>query len=235
MYQHKNEYRFYGAQRSGNHAIINWSIANMADGEIPTCFMNDVTPSNMDPTKCDGLPCMKKAFRTALVNRPINLVVSFEEFGAKSRAHEFKSLVEPVVCYVKRDPRDIAASRIARLEYINRTNGGRGWGSELMDQSECGRFKLFDLLDSFQPETDITARYEKWRDDRGYRDELAERMGFTNKDRGLKGVPRYGFGSSFNEPPKVGQSRWPEYVGHSLMDQFLTQLALPENEHLQVR
>ncbi|MDF1815618.1 MAG: hypothetical protein P1V20_25695 [Verrucomicrobiales bacterium] len=234
---HKKEFRIYGARRSGNHAIINWICANSADQGNSVCFLNDINnnfPLKGNVTFGCPLPSLPTEKQTHLLKKPDHLVMSFEEDNALKWAVELETPCKNrQLIWVRRDPLEVWASRLARVEKLKQgleshKRKGQPWEFNLVGKKSNGTFKFLETWKSYHPvpENVLVIHYDLWNSDQNYRIQLATRLKIGLKDIGKKSIPGYGFGPSFDSPPKAGELRYPKLVHHPLMREFEKQLRI---------
>jgi len=238
---HQRELRIYGLRRSGNHAITNWIIAHLLDSGEEVSYLNDVNHNY--PVGSDGLlygsslPSMKGRTPTPVVTNTGTLVMSFEENKAKAWALDILNTGKSFTpIWIKRDPKECWASRLGRKKHLLDKAGSADrkaqvWENNLWKQGKQGRFLMLKIWENMfpTPEEVVVINYEQWNDDKDYRDQIAKQLGFENKDLGKDQVPGWGFGSSFGQPPKKEERRYPALAEDPEMVEFVNELnKLPE-------
>ena len=234
---HEEEIRIYGLRRSGNHAITNWLISHLLDSGKQVAYLNDLNhsypPSYEALLEGSPLPSLKNRVPTPVVANSGVLVLSFEEGGSKKWAENMVGTgcknIKKV--WIKRDPKEVWASRLGRkINLMRKTEtGGRKaqkWEENLWCRGQRGVFRMLKIWENmFPPHKDtIIIEYEKWNDEKKYRDEVLSKFGLENLDKGKDEVPGHGFGSSFDRPPKAGERRYPMLKNHPMMVDFVKQL-----------
>lgn len=199
--------RFCGIQRSGNHALINWIVAQE---ERPTCFVNGAFPGISPWEKSWGISYphfpywpLDRDASGALVQKGL-VVYSYEnrsltEIEAdKSRLsnHIGRSLEDRAVV-ILRDPYNTFASWLKRDTPVTQ-NIVSLWKSYA--QEFLGRTQTLS-----QPKVFIN--FNAWFSDADYRQNLASQLGLTFTDKGVSHVSHHGGGSSFDGQDLRGQAR----------------------------
>jgi len=228
---HQREFRIYGARRSGNHAILNWICANAMDAGESICFLNDLNhnyPPNDHTLSGISLPSAPPKIQVPARDGPDLLIASFEEDGALEMAHALETGRQDYeLIWIRRDPAEVFASRIARVEKLpSAKREGQKWEFDMVKKNTEGRFQLLEIWDSFHPipKNALIIHYELWNGSPRYRSHLASRLRIGKNDLGKSEVPGWGFGPSFKKPPSAGELRYPHFADHPLMIEFMKQL-----------
>lgn len=224
----QREIRVVGLSRSGNHAIINWLLAQM---QGRTCFLNCVQPkenpfaTTRESVAGKGVTCNYKPFDLRREMRGEFsakdwLIYSYEDcFITMVCNQAWESLHDQYVgesktrtdVVILRDPFNLFASRL-RSSYSGVTPGTavRIWKQHA--KQVLGQRKLFT-----QPH--VAVLYNRWVTDESYRRDLAEQLGLRFSDAGLRRVAATGGGSSFDGLRFDGQAqrmsvldRWQHYI-----------------------
>lgn len=193
------EIRIVGLQRSGNHALINWILAQ-AQG--PCLFFNDVAPE--DP------------FHERMLRAPACTPVASGEYDVLLYSYEDRLLenVADAGCYpqrqdryahtvgsrydilILRDPFNTFASRefhdvvpANRSTYLSGLTVPQLWTTyarEAAGHTDLLRYNK------------VVVNFNSWCRSREYRESLAQRLGLEFTDSGFDEVTSFGGGSSFD-------------------------------------
>ena len=208
-----------GLQRSGNHAVLDW-IASL----FPSCAFHNDQPHDLfaDAAKLRGLIDSCEADC---------VIFSFED-SANKAADASRLLVDSVVPF----PADLAAvadvSRIAILRDPYNTWASRVAANERA--AELGRpltsdpsWELFrrNWLALAAAEGAKPILFNRWKDDRAYRQEICASLGGTYSERTLDKVSTQGSGSSFEGLPRPSYlgmiARLPKYASRRFLVRLL--------------
>lgn len=206
----------HGLKRSGNHAVIHW-ILRQHPGRA--AFLNNLEPgrSLLRPadkvirpgtTKADGAPTL--------------IVASYEDkdladVSGDPREQRRRSRDPHVVeALVLRDPFNTFASRYRRTHRpFARDRAYREW---VKAQWKAYAREFLAATDHL-PHGRLPVNYNRWVEDVDYRRELAARLEIPFTDAGVRDVPAYGGGSSFEGTGADGNAdrmavteRWRELV-----------------------
>lgn len=221
--------RFAGLARSGNHAIINWTLKQL---RRRWCFLNCVQ-AKTDPFESarpmdDGarhLTNMPEActLESARRARPDHLLISFEDsflrpclsrqaLGAPGDDQEART--GDITVVVLRDPYNLFASRRGL------TGGVVQDASALRIWKQHARACLGEARGL--PGNILMANFNHWTADAEYRRDLARRLGLEFTDAGRSEIIRCGGGSSFDGRAMHGRAeamqvtrRWRRFAGDS--------------------
>lgn len=237
--------RVLGLSRSGNHPIIDWILAQLPG---PWCFLNCVEHES-DPLRRarptdDGRHYRSNvpAFRPESAGpgglaRLRHLLFSQEDcflqtaWGPKATAIQ-EAAIGPAARWIDllilRDPYNLFASR-RRFPHslVPERTALRIWKQHA--RAFLGRRTCLT-----RPV--IAVSYNRWRDDRRYRQRLAQQLGLAFTDAGIDSVPACGGGSSFDGRRFQGRAsempvheRWRHFAGqpdfHRLFDPQLRDFA----------
>lgn len=188
----KTIYRVAGLRRSGNHAVLNWMLAQMPG---LTCFNNN---QQNHPPENTGL---KRAVMHGTGR--YNLVIGHEDqpleiFTAPLKRSWYGGMKRHFDVLILRDPYNWLASRYAWQEEL----GQRFREDENYRQQLIAQYKAYArLFGEWQkagwPEK-IALNYNRWAVEREYRRALAKRLDLRFTDRGRDKVSIHGQGSSFD-------------------------------------
>src|SRR3954447_9859554 len=232
------EIRVVGMSRSGNHAIINWILAQ-APGR--TCFLNCAEPGwnpfvSARPRTLE-LPAWRalydgfdvEAERAGRLSRKDLLVHSYEDtflgpFKKPESEARHDEWVGPsarrIDLLILRDPRNLFASRLA---------SGYGWlDDELVARVWAQHAREFLGLRRNLRQERLMLSYNEWVRSRAYRQRVAEALGLEFDDRAAHKVPAAAGGSSFDGTAYDGRAeqmpvlnRWHAYAGDSRFHRIL--------------
>lgn len=211
------EIRVCGLMRSGNHAIIEWIMAQFSGKRV--AFINNLRFGDRDPYK----NVFEKVFHGFSSTDPEEirllpkdvLIYSYEDneelekngksFSGSVFDPEFETNKEKYLgksaksidILILRDPFNLFASR---LEMI-RKKGAHG-GVVDSDKIVENWLDLARLALKWEVErvpSKLVILYNHWSKDQGYRREISEVLGGNFSDDSMKQVPAYGGGSSFED------------------------------------
>lgn len=235
----ETEIRVVGMSRSGNHAIINWILAQ-APGR--TCFLNCAEPGH-NPfatarPRTPELPGWRapydgfdfEAERAGRLSRKDLLVHSYEDtFLGPFRKPEHEARHDEWVgrsarridLLILRDPRNLFASRLA---------SGYGWlDDELVTRIWAQHAREFLGLRRNLRQERLMVSYNEWVASRSYRQRVAEALGLEFDDRAAHKVPAAAGGSSFDGTAYDGRAeqmpvlqRWHSFLGEPRFQRMLT-------------
>lgn len=203
----RHELRVVGMSRSGNHAIINWILAQLP-GKY--CFLNCAEPKE-NPFETarpivddicfranyDGFDLA--AEQRGVFSQKDHLVYSYEDcFLGMACGDAFESRRESFVgpserqtdIVILRDPFNLFASR-RRASYVTAPlyTARRVWKQHAREIVTGGRCLKGER---------VFVRYNDWARDRTYRREIADALGIAFTDAGVESVSGCGEGSSFD-------------------------------------
>ena len=239
--KHTNEIeiRVVGMSRSGNHAIINWVLAQ-APGR--TCFLNCAEPGwnpfvSTRPRTPD-LPGWRalydgfeiEAERAGRLSRKDLLIHSYEDtFLGPFKKPENEGRHDEWVgssgrridLLILRDPRNLFASRLA---------SGYGWlEDEIVARVWAQHAREFLGLRRNLRQERLMVSYNGWVADAAYRRRLAAALGLEFDDRAAHKVPAAAGGSSFDGTAYDGRAeqmpvldRWHGFRGDERFRRMLT-------------
>lgn len=199
--------RFCGIQRSGNHALINWIIAQE---ERPTCFVNGAFPGISPWEKSWGISYphfpywpLDRDASGALVQKGL-VVYSYENRSLlqveTDKPHVSKYIgrsLEDRAVVILRDPYNTFASWLKRDTPVTPdiVSLWKAYAQEFL-----GRTQVLS-----QPKMFIN--FNAWFANASYRQQLACQLGLTFTDKGIGDVSHHGGGSSFDGQDLRGQAK----------------------------
>lgn len=238
--------RIVGMARSGNHAIINWILEQLAGC---WCFLNCVEPSTNPFHTARPIAEGEPGFRTTIpgfdlaaeragrLSSKDAIVFSQEDTFLKIALGPAAAAVQEAAVgsgrrridvLILRDPYNLFASR-RRLSYqfVTDRTAVRIWKQHARAFLGESPFLVPDA---------VRIRYNDWVHDRGYRRHVADRLGLSFTDAGIDRVARSAGGSSFDGTRYEGRAtemavfdRWRLYAGdpvfRALFDLQLAELA----------
>lgn len=232
--------KFFGLQRSGNHAILNWLIG--LDQEN-TLFFNMVRPGNdlLDRPSGISLPDGTRAYATRVRGKRViqpehlewfeknggRLLLSYENYPIEKFStsqlnqpvfQRFGQASEEKNMLVLRNPFNMLPSAEKMMRRIMVREGkDEKWMINALNR-RLALWKNYAFLHlnpvSLTKGEFITFLFDRWVSEKEYRDSMADKLGYTNQDRFLDFVSDAGKGSSFSGS-KLGQredvlNRWGE-------------------------
>jgi len=233
---HRREYRVFGLQRSGLHAVTNWIIASLIEeGEDQLTYLNFVNSSpDIKGNRFklgNEMPSLPDSCRTPLDKLNGTLVLGFEEWDAAKWVRDLDTGVESVNVFVTRDLKDVFASRLARLEqpksqFSISEDTLKVWGEWMTGTDPEGNYKMLKHYRKYTPLPPNTTavKFENWISSEEYRRSKATKLGIEFHNLGMDKESKHGGGSSFEKPPSPGQTRWERYKDHPMMREFIRQI-----------
>lgn len=210
-------YRFFGMQRSGNHAVINWVIRNLQEDNLflnccsarksPYETFTQVEVNGQDIAKpkqaAQGIDGVASELKS-----PFSLLVSYENHAPTVKNLEeisqpnYKATDFDVNVLIYRSYANWLASYVKLVQSrLNKKNR-----SSLVEEiALVGRAvsqyteMLAPLVDGSLPDGIVAINYDKWCLDADYRAGILERMDLPVQDNSLGHVQGYGGGSSFDD------------------------------------
>ncbi|MDB9529866.1 hypothetical protein PN498_28020 [Oscillatoria sp. CS-180] len=198
--------RFCGIQRSGNHAVINWMIAQE---HRKTCFINGAFPGTNPwhqnwgiaypnfpywPKERDikGALVSKELFIFSYENQPLSDI----EADKSALADYIGNSREDYTVVILRDPYNTFASWMKRHTPVTPSviELWKRYAYEFVGKS--------NLINSPK----ILVSFNQWFSDQTYRQNLAHQLGLEFTDHGLREVSHHGGGSSFDGQGLRGQA-----------------------------
>jgi hypothetical protein len=224
--------------RSGNHAVINWILAQ-AQGR--TCFLNCAEPGTnpfesarpLSPDRPGHLANYDfdlAAERGGRLSRKDLLLHSYEDnFLGPFRKPENEALLAAAVgtsrrridLLILRDPRNLFASRLA---------SGYGWlDDHLVTRVWCQHAREYLGLRRNLRQERLMLSYNDWATSAAYRRRVAAALGMSFDDRAAHVVPPVAGGSSFDGTAYDGRAedmpvltRWHAFRGEHRFERLLT-------------
>lgn len=217
--------RVFGLQRSGNHAVIGWLMAQFPRRRI--CFLENVGHDDGDffetadsiETEAGRVPADEVAAIRS--SAPQVVIASFEDDLRKLRphmpflesvfsidraaqlTHQFGPPARSLEIIILRDPFNFFASRLAKLEKLT------GVKDLARVKAEWKRMAGLFLEDIERPMPDrVCVRFNSWFADQSYRRTLSDKIGGTFSDASLQTVHPAGGGSSFDGRDYGNRLEW---------------------------
>ena len=210
----QNELRVIGMSRSGNHAIIQWIMAQAA-GRV--CFLN-CTEGKSNPFLTARPMDDERPYQTNIpgfdwaaeqrgeFSAKRHLIFSHEDnFLANACSAEFERRHDEFVgpsgrrfdVLILRDPFNLFASRLRNMEgQVPLRAGVRIWKQHAREFLGEGRLRA----------TPVLINYNRWFLERDYRRSVAQQLGLNFTDAGRRDVANCNGGSSFDGKLYHGQA-----------------------------
>ena len=220
-----NLYKFFGLQRSGNHAVINWLIGLNQEN---TLFFNMVKPGKdlLDKPSPVSLPEGTRAYVQRVNGKRVlqpehldwfnekggNLLLGYENYPLgqfsnnllnKPVIDRFGKPVNEVNILVLRNPFNMlpSAEKMLRRDLLGKDGKDEKWLYNALNR-RLQMWRTYAFL-HLNPETYargnfVSIIFDKWVEDVGYRDEIAIKLGYQNHDLFIDFVSDAGKGSSFS-------------------------------------
>lgn len=251
----KNEFRFVGLSRSGNHGIINWLISQI---EERYCFLNCAEPKYNPYLTARPLKEEGKVYQTNISN------FNLEKEQKKNFSEKDYLLYNHEDCFlgplnnkiqqedrqkwvglsknkrdilILRDPFNLFASRIkAGLIRGHYTHHGARPISTLTLKRIYKQHAREFLGEKNYLKNKLPVKFNSWTSDKEYRRKITEELDLTFTDKGFKEVSVVAGGSSFDGVKLSGRanqmslnSRWRKFAHDeeywSLFDEEMVELA----------
>ncbi|WP_372801591.1 glycosyltransferase family 61 protein [Paracoccus seriniphilus] len=215
--QEARRYRFFGMQRSGNHAIINWVVRNLGTESLflNCCSARKSPYETFTQLELNGevIPKPRQIAAgidglVAELEPPYSLLISYENHAPTDKNLDEISM--PVYA-----GSDFDSNVLIYRSYLNwlasyirlvRTRlQKKGRDSMVEEVAQVARAvsqyteMLAPLLVENQSSSIIPVSYDKWCIDEHYRAQILEQLGLSAQDNNLGTIQGYGGGSSFNE------------------------------------
>lgn len=232
----RNEFRCVGMSRSGNHAIINWIISQLP-GRY--CFLNCAEPKQNPFTTARPLREPGESYRTNIPEFDLfseqsgqfsvkdYLLYSYEDCFLGGLNHpQFRTNRERWIgrsgevysLLILRDPFNLFASRIrAGLLLGHYTHGTKPISIYNLRRIWKQHAREF-LGEKNYLRRRVLINFNRWSEERPYRESITEQLGIPFTDKGFKSVSDVAGGSSFDGLRLMGranqmklQSRWRAY------------------------
>lgn len=239
VYVNETEIRVVGMSRSGNHAIVNWILAQWPGR---TCFLNCAEPgwspfvsARPRTPELSGWRAPYEDFeieaeRAGRLSRKDLLIHSYEDtfLGPFAKAENEARHDEwvgrsrrRVDLLILRDPRNLFASRLA---------SGYGWlDDELVARVWSQHAREFLGLRRNLRQERLPVSYNEWVGSFAYRHRVAEALGLEFDDSAAHKVPAAAGGSSFDGTAYDGCAeqmpvlqRWHGFAGDERFNRMLT-------------
>lgn len=217
-------WKFFGLQRSGNHAILNWLIG--LDPEN-TLFFNMVRPGEdlLERPSGISLPQGTRAYATRVDGQRIiqrehlewfenyggRLLLSYENYPIENFSpsqldgpvfERFGKAVEKKNLLVVRNPFNMlpSAEKMLRRIMVHKHKDEKWLIAVLNRRLVMWKNYAFLHLNpvSITKGEFFTFLFDRWVKEKNYRDVMAERLGYVNYDQFLDFVSDAGKGSSFS-------------------------------------
>ena len=228
------EIQVLGMSRSGNHAIVDWILAQ---AEEPKLLLNCAEGGTNPFLSCRPLASGKgwraepeidlSAARRGCHDDRRLLVHTYEDswidyaFSAKLREHGLQWLGQSrrkIAMLVLRDPYNLFASRKRMGRNLPPDIAREMW-------KQHAREALGDTQEL--PGDSLTVLYNRWQSDQDYRRDIAHHLGLRFSDRGIDSVPDCAGGSSFDGTAFDGKAtamatdrRWAHFADDDDFKQF---------------
>lgn len=228
----RNEFRVVGMSRSGNHAIIQWLIAQVQANEEPQriCWLNCVEgkynpywtarPFDDGDVLWANYQVDLEAEKQRQWSRKDYLIYNHEDAylrNACSNEHEahhdewLGATAHRRDILILRDPFNLFASRLRSLEHsVSNAIAAKMWKQHA--KQFLGRLRLL----RHDP---VLINYNRWCGQRRYRQQIADQLGLPFTDQGKQRVTKVHGGSSFDGMKYDGQAeqmrvhdRWRHYI-----------------------
>lgn len=233
----KNEFRFVGMSRSGNHAIINWILDQLQGNYL---FLNCAEPKYNPFTSARPLEMGGKTYLTNISNfeqekeiagnfsKKEYLLYSYEDcfLGGLNHSSYKKHHDEWVGksanrkdILIMRDPFNLFASRIKS----NLLRGHYSHGSRPISILTVKRIYKQHAREFLGKKNNlknlIPINYNKWVESEEYREKITAELGIDFTDKGFHEVSKVAGGSSFDGTDHSGQAykmdlhnRWKKFA-----------------------
>lgn len=206
--------RVCGLQRSGNHAVIDWIIAQHKGKS--NCFLNNVRHGNHDPYKnhkqkfCVGLDdqaeteSLRSEYKHLLIysyeddqgqmgSKKDLLESVFDPEFERSRLGYLRNAEHSLDVLIIRDPFNFFASRLKKLDWLSGEKDlkliAHNW--KMLAQ------EAIQIENTPRPER-LVVNFNQWLKEKKYRRILSEQMFGSYDDSSMMNISRVGMGSSFD-------------------------------------
>lgn len=233
----KNEFRFVGMSRSGNHAIINWVIQQL-DGHY--LFLNCAEPKHNPYLTARPLSMDGPVYRTNMIEfkekeeqegkfiEKDYLLYSYEDcflgtlnhpgFRKKREQWVGRSLEQKEIL-ILRDPFNLFASR----KKSNLLRGHYSHGAKPISTAVLKRIYKQHAREYLGARKNlrhlVPIKFNTWTRSRDYREEISRELGIPFTDKGFLEVSKVAGGSSFDGVTHSGAAdkmnlndRWKKYA-----------------------
>lgn len=234
-------YRFFGVQRSGNHAIINWIMSQYDPAKTffySGCNVDIPSLNSWARLEHDGVMvrgnergAQKAQLLLSKAKHCDVILVSYENEDVLFflRGEEVDKNITPFIesnstlnIFIIREFLNWLASTYVLVSKLPGHQPGSGLWYQTIEKriaqwSDTARVGM--LLSQDPPQDTVCVYYDTWMSDGDYRGRLLETFGVLNGDTSLPRVKNYGGGSSFdgmkykNAPEKMNTiSRWEQFA-----------------------
>jgi hypothetical protein len=238
---------FFGIQRSGNHAVLNWLLGLFSDKHV---FFNNVQPNKDLRNSSVGVsvPPGVKAYKTrgpkGLIENEefINYVrveggivlCSYENFNLQNFQLGYSESPQIEIFGSPKKSHNILLLRNPFSMIQSTANVLRKWQGDkpeswFIEQLDI-RLKLWNIYASvFLENNSFTKIYfDKWLCEKEYRNEIAAKFDFENSDKNIDFISDAGQGSSFSgrklDDRKDVLNRWGQSEDHNIIVDRLLRL-----------
>lgn len=222
----KKEFRISGLRRTGNHAIINWIIkqssgtvvffndifinenpfqliVNAIDTDDPDfSWRADRALNNRLYKGKEGIEILRREAKGDFIKKDL-LIYSLEGYHPRLMAKKtiqrrhamyFGNSLEKFDIIILRDPYNLLASR------LKNKNVGLKTRSYLTTFADLWVAYAREFLDetNFSPYHKVAINYNKWAQEKAYRQQLADKLIIPFSDAGFHEITNFGGGSSFD-------------------------------------
>ena len=178
----------YGIRRSGNHIIANWIMSHYNSG----CYINDIGYNFRQKT--NNLPCHKHLCKPFDIYENPEIIVLGIENKTNLKIHDlylnkinayYNTMADNIKICLIRNCANLIASHL------------QAWGNMEYHENIPNHWKQY--IDLLKNNCDLQlVVYDHWLNNQ-YKNIIANKIGFTNKNLGIQDIPNYGGGSSFND------------------------------------
>ena len=199
-----NRIYFYGIRRSGIHAISYWIVSNMNYYEDSQAYVdkkiliNDIRVKKNQPKPDEG-KVQLLIHESWDINKQSQLIYNPSQERCKNK-----------IVIMLRDPFNWFASFCKKFE---RNIGIR--------KSMWIKYAENFFLDECEKKDVILVKYNKWFLDKRYRNKIAAKIGFVNKDNYINFVPKDASGSSFDKRKYLGRGNKMDVVNRWNRDKYI--------------
>jgi len=229
MEKYKAVYIVNAMQRSGNHAIANWIIANLLDDPYIKLeyleganknqkFTNLIRYYHNSPTLKPKRNANTEYSYIGLENKG-NFVDKFKNFDYQTDQIYFVTLI--------RNPINHISSLLNHGSFFKIVYGDYpGNFREYLNV-----YNMKNIENEFSNVNTVGILYDKWFADANYKNTLSQELNIGNNDFGLNTVPSHGAGSSFDGFTFDGKAqkmdvlnRWKNYYNYDIHYEIISEL-----------
>jgi hypothetical protein len=193
---------FFGLRRSGNHAVIHWLWRGLEDGDKHSVLLaNSVADALNSSNPYSRLDYLRREIERS---RPDYVILGYEDcsFARRHDLKHYKKLSSGnsrQVLLLRSFP-NLIASQIQRRHNLGKAGALRVpiWRLSLAAIRDLWVEYAKTIASEKEKNGFVSVLYDRWFNDRKYRDEIGNQLGFANRDTGLDYVPEFGEGSSFD-------------------------------------